>query len=220
MAKDVSFSEYALKLCTILSDYDWTNVQRLGEDLEKIRGTEKQLFLCGNGGSAANAIHLANDYLFGIAKDGGSPLRVTALPANQSVMTCLANDISYDEVFSIQLDAFASEGDILIALSGSGNSPNIVNAIKKAKEKGVKSYAILGYSGGQCLNLADVPIHFPIEDMQISEDLQIMVGHMIMQKLAGAAVPTTSDASEKPSPASLARARWERWAGTAYQASR
>ena len=71
----------------------------------------------------------------------------------------------------------------MVALSGSGNSPNIVRVIEQAKMMGVKSYAILGFSGGKCKELADVPIHFPVDDMQISEDMQIIVGHMMMQWL-------------------------------------
>ena len=77
----------------------------------------------------------------------------------------------------------ANPNDVLIVLSGSGNSPNIVAALEQAKAMNVKSYAILGFSGGRSKQLADVPIHFPIDDMQISEDLQLIVGHMIMQWL-------------------------------------
>ena len=144
---------------------------------------DKQVFICGNGGSAANAMHIANDLLYGIAKYTGKGLRVHALPANPSILTCLANDISYDDIFSAQLSVMGSPGDVLIALSGSGNSRNIIKAVEKAKEIGMKTFAILGYSGGKCLNLADVSIHFQVDDMQIAEDLQLIVGHMVMQWL-------------------------------------
>jgi D-sedoheptulose 7-phosphate isomerase len=77
----------------------------------------------------------------------------------------------------------ANPGDVLVVLSGSGNSPNIVAALEQAKVMKVKSYAILGYTGGRCKELADVPIHFAVDDMQISEDLQLVVGHMLMQWL-------------------------------------
>ena len=106
-----------------------------------------------------------------------------ALSANPAVMTCLGNDIGYDKIFSEQLAVQAQAGDLLIALSGSGNSPNIVSTIKQAKAMGVKSYAVLGYSGGKCKDLADVAIHFPIDDMQIAEDMQLVIGHMLMQWL-------------------------------------
>ena len=113
----------------------------------------------------------------------GSGLRVSALPANSSVLTCLANDEGYESIFSMQLAVLGRRDDVLIALSGSGNSPNIVKALEQAKAMGIRSYAILGYSGGKAKALADVPIHFPVDDMQISEDLQLIVGHMIMQWL-------------------------------------
>jgi D-sedoheptulose 7-phosphate isomerase len=98
-------------------------------------------------------------------------------------LTCLANDISYDEIFSYQIEALAQKDDILIALSGSGNSPNIIKAIQTAQLIGMKNFAILGYYGGRYLEIADNSIHIPINDMQISEDMQLVVGHMIMQWL-------------------------------------
>lgn len=83
--------------------------------------------------------------------------------------------------FSLQLQTFGQPGDILLALSGSGNSPNILKAIEKGRALGMRTFAILGYSGGKAKTLVDVPIHFPVDDMQISEDLQLIVGHMVMQ---------------------------------------
>ena len=145
--------------------------------------TNGQIFICGNGGSAANALHLSNDLFFGVAKNRGRGIRAHALPSNQPVMTCLSNDLSYGEVFSSQLDLLANPGDILIVLSGSGNSTNILNVLKKAKELKVTSVAILGYAGGSALELADIPIHVPVHDMQISEDLQMVIGHSLMQWL-------------------------------------
>ncbi len=177
------YSEYAHRLRGVLDDANWVGVAQLAEELLDCWKTGRQVFLCGNGGSAANAIHLANDFLYGISKKPGSGLRVTALPANVSVVTCLANDEGYEDIFSIQLAVQAQRGDVLIALSGSGNSPNILKALEQAKRMGMKSYAILGYSGGKAKGLADVAVHFAVDDMQISEDLQLVVGHMIMQWL-------------------------------------
>jgi D-sedoheptulose 7-phosphate isomerase len=126
---------------------------------------------------------LANDFLYGIAKRPGGGLRVNALSSNASVITCLANDIGYDRVFAEQLSVMANPNDLLLVLSGSGNSPNIVAALEQAKTMNVKSYAILGFSGGRSKQIADVPIHFPIDDMQVAEDLQLIIGHMLMQWL-------------------------------------
>lgn len=169
---------------TALHTHDWSNVVLLAEALRDCWAQRRQVFLCGNGGSAANAIHLANDFLYGIDKVTGKGLRVTALPANPAVMTCLANDIAYEDIFSQQLTVQASPGDLLIALSGSGNSPNILKALARSRELGMTSFAILGFTGGKALELTDHPIYFPVHDMQVSEDLQMMVGHMLMQWLS------------------------------------
>ena len=99
------------------------------------------------------------------------------------VITCLANDEGFEKIYSLQLAVQARRGDVLIIFSGSGNSPNVLTALQEAKRIGMRSYAILGFSGGKALALADVPIHFAIDDMQISEDTQLIVGHMIMQWL-------------------------------------
>lgn len=178
-------STYRKTLTSVMRDHDWSDVGALADALERCWADDRQVFLCGNGGSAANAVHLANDFLYGIDKPRGHGLRVTALAANPAVLTCLANDIAYSEVYAQQLAALARRGDVLIALSGSGNSPNIVRALEKARELGVVSFAILGFSGGKSLALADHPIHFRVDDMQVAEDLQMMTGHMVMQRLCG-----------------------------------
>lgn len=177
------FVDYSQRLQAVLQATDWSGVARLAEELRGCWRDGRQVFLCGNGGSAGNAIHLANDFLYGISKTHGSGLRVNALPANPSVLTCLANDEGYDEIFSLQLAVQGRKDDVLIALSGSGNSPNIVKALEQAKKMGIRTYAILGYQGGKAKALADVPIHFVVDDMQIAEDMQLIVGHMIMQWL-------------------------------------
>lgn len=179
------FLNYNLRLQSVLNSIIWDKAVLLAQDVRNCWATDKQIFLCGNGGSAANAIHIANDFLYGIATRTKSKrgLKVIALPANQSVLTCLGNDIGYENIFSYQLSSLGRENDLLIALSGSGNSPNIVNAILEAKRIGMRSYALLGFRGGRCKNIVDVPLHFPVDDMQISEDIQLIIGHMVMQWL-------------------------------------
>ena len=144
---------------------------------------KKQVFIFGNGGSAGNAIHLANDFLYGISKQLGHALRVSALTANPAVITCLANDTGYANIYAHQLQVKGRPGDLLIVLSGSGNSANVVQALETANALGLKTFAILAYSGGRCRELAEVPIHFAIDDMQIAEDTQLVVGHLCMQWL-------------------------------------
>jgi len=155
----------------------------LAKSLLRIWKNNAQLFFCGNGGSAGNAIHLANDFIYGAGRRIGKGLKVEALSANPAVLTCLANDVGYDFVFSEQLKVKAEKGDVLVALSGSGNSANIIRAIEAGNKIGMDTFAILGYSGGTCKDIAKHSIHFPVDDMQISEDLQLIVGHMCMQWL-------------------------------------
>jgi D-sedoheptulose 7-phosphate isomerase len=179
------FLDYSRRLSAVLEQHDWSSVAALADELADCAVTGRGVFLCGNGGSAGNAVHLANDFLYAWSKQQGRGIRANALPANPAIMTCLANDEGYDEVFASQLAVQAREGDVLIVFSGSGNSKNILRALEKAREIGVKSYAVLGFDGGKALALADVPVHFKTDDMQIAEDTQLILGHMIVQHLWG-----------------------------------
>lgn len=182
MLKDF-FTSYAERLSHTLRTADWQPVEALALALRDCWRDGRQVFMCGNGGSAGNALHLASDFLYGIGKERCPGMRVQALSANASVLTCLGNDIGYDKVFSQQLEVMADTGDVLIVFSGSGNSANIIKAIEVAQSKGVKTFGVLGYDGGKAKDLVDVPIHFPVNDMQISEDVQLILGHMLMQWL-------------------------------------
>jgi len=177
------FAGYANRLGDVLASSDWSGVARLAQDMRTAWAAGRQVFLCGNGGSAGNAVHLANDFVYGVAKRTGGGIRALALSANPAVMTCLANDVGYERIFCEQLAVQGREGDILIVLSGSGNSLNILSVLERARTMNIKSYAILGYSGGRGKDIADVAIHFPVYDMQIAEDMQLIVGHMLMQWL-------------------------------------
>ena len=159
-------------------------IEILSEDLIDTWEKNNQVFICGNGGSAANAIHIANDLHYGLgvnANKDGKGLKVEALPANSAVITCLANDTGYENIFSHQLRVKAQKDDLLIVLSGSGNSPNIVNVLKEGNKIGLKSYGILGFDGGECKKLATNSIHFKINDMLISEDIQMIVFNICFQ---------------------------------------
>jgi D-sedoheptulose 7-phosphate isomerase len=177
------FAGYAGRLARMLQGVDWTPVSRLAYELFDCWQTGRRVFLAGNGGSGANALHLANDFLCALDKTGRSGIRAQALVTNQAVMTCLANDSGYEQVFAAQLVVLANPGDVLIAYSGSGNSANVLRALEQARRMEMRSYAFLGYGGGKAKALADVPIHFPVDDMQIAEDAQLITGHMILQAL-------------------------------------
>ncbi|EHI48728.1 phosphoheptose isomerase [SAR116 cluster alpha proteobacterium HIMB100] len=177
------FSQYQMNLSEQLSLANMAVLRELSEALYGAWLEDKQVFVCGNGGSGANANHIANDLIYGITKVKGSGIRCHSLSSNSPTLLCLANDEGYENVFSYQLSVLSKPGDILIVLSGSGNSPNIINVLQEASSMKVKSYAILGYDGGKAKKFADKVLHFPIEDMQVSEDLQMIVLHTISQWL-------------------------------------
>jgi D-sedoheptulose 7-phosphate isomerase len=187
---------YAKTLTEVLQHFDWSLVDQLQERVWQVWKTGRQLFLCGNGGSAATAIHLATDLLYGVAPDGQA-VRVESLCANPSILTCLGNDIGYEHVFSRQLRTKGGPGDGLIVFSGSGNSPNILAAIAEAKRLGMWTCGVLGYSGGKARAAVDLALHFEINDMEIAEDLQMVVGHslkrMLKQRIAKESAPHESD---------------------------
>ena len=180
---DKKIKSYIKKLTETLQDEGMSQVTLLGGALQEAWRNGRCIYLCGNGGSAANAIHLANDFIYGAGLNQGMGIRVEALSANSAVITCLANDIGYDFIYAEQLKVKAQSNDVLIVLSGSGNSQNVVNAIEIGNKIGMKTFAILGYTGGRCKEIVQIPIHFNVEDMQIAEDLQLIVGHMCMQWL-------------------------------------
>jgi len=153
------------------------------EHFEKLRQNKKNLFLAGNGGSAANANHLANDLIYGVNQHGRGAFRVHSLAANPSVLTCLGNDVGFENVFSNQLEALAESGDLLLVFSGSGNSPNILKLLEVARRLKVTTISFLGFDGGKAKPLSDHPLHFPIHDMQVVEDLHMIAAHLLMRHL-------------------------------------
>ncbi len=144
------------------------------------------IYLAGNGGSASNAIHLANDLTYGAGKVNGKGISSEALCSNQSVITCLANDIGYENIYSEQIRVKGKHGDILILYSGSGNSKNIINAINEARNCNLSVYGIVGFDGGKMASLLEESklIHFGINDMQVVEDLMMIINHIIVKWLS------------------------------------
>lgn len=176
--------DYSSRLSHAMRMDAMNGVPALGNALREAWRVGSTVYLCGNGGSAGNAIHLANDFLYGVGiHDRRGGMRVEALCANPAVLTCLANDLGYASIYSQQLRVKARVDDVLIVLSGSGNSPNVVKALETGNEMGMITFAIVGFSGGRCKQLAQHPIHFELDDMQIAEDLQLIIGHLCMQWL-------------------------------------
>jgi D-sedoheptulose 7-phosphate isomerase len=174
---------YTAKLARAMTMDAMQQIPILAAALRDAWKAQRNIFLCGNGGSAGNAIHMANDFIYGAGTRYGIGMRVEALSANSAVITCLANDLGYDHIFAEQLRVKGNHGDVLIVLSGSGNSPNVVQALQTANSLGMTTFAVLGFSGGKCKELAQHPLHFPMDDMQIAEDIQLIIGHICMQWL-------------------------------------
>lgn len=152
--------------------------------LEEARAVGKRIFICGNGGSAATASHYCSDFNKGVSENQNIKYNFECLSDNVPMLMAVANDISYDEVFRFPLRNKMNPGDILIGISGSGNSKNVVNAFEYAKEIGGTVIAIVGYNGGKMKKMADYSIHVDINDMQISEDIHMIIDHMMMYVLS------------------------------------
>ena len=145
------------------------------------RDKKREIFLAGNGGSAANANHLATDLMYAANARGKGTFRVHSLASNPSVLSCIANDTGYQNIFATQLNALAQSGDLLLVFSGSGNSPNIIKALEAARGLGVISISFLGFDGGKAKGLTDYALHFPVHDMQIAEDLHMIAAHLLLK---------------------------------------
>lgn len=147
--------------------------------IEKIKAGGS-VYFCGNGGSAADAQHLAAE-LSGRFYFDRQPLSADALHCNTSFLTAVANDYSYDIIYSRLLSGIGRKGDILVGLSTSGNSKNIVNAFARAKEMGIDTIALTGSKGGEMKNVADLCICIPSDDTPRIQESHIMVGHIICE---------------------------------------
>ena len=172
---------YLKELKTALDILDLAAVERARAWVGQTRQEGRQLFLCGNGGSAATASHLANDLGKGASygKPSSQRFRVIALTDNVPWMTALANDVGYESIFAEQLRNLGQAGDLLIAISGSGNSPNVLKAVEVARERGMKTIGWCGFGGGQLAGLVDLPVVVDSHHMGRVEDVHAILMHLI-----------------------------------------
>lgn len=162
------------------------DVDEITEAVEAIRAAydrEATIYVFGNGGSAATASHFVCDFNKGISEKRNRKFNLICLSDNTPIVTAIANDISYDEIFSFQLKNKLKADDLIMAISGSGNSKNVIKAVEYAKEIGTKVVGITGYSGGKLKELADYHMHVNIDDMQITEDVHMAFDHMMYRVL-------------------------------------
>jgi D-sedoheptulose 7-phosphate isomerase len=149
---------------------------KCAEVVSKALAQDNTIFWCGNGGSAAESSHLAVE-LIGRFKNNRRALPSLSLNADTSAITCIANDFGYEEIFARQLEGLGKKGDVLIVLSSSGKSENILRVLRKAKEMGVTSIALLGKGGGQALALSDYSIVIESDETARIQELHLLIGH-------------------------------------------
>lgn len=153
--------------------------------LEHARISGKRIFICGNGGSASTAAHLECDFNKGISYAQDVKYDIECLSDNVPMMMAIANDIGYEDIFVVPLRNKLKKGDIVIGISGSGNSENVLKAIQYANDLGADTIAFTGYSGGRLKKAAKHHIHVGIDNMQIVEDVHLVLNHMMMFILSG-----------------------------------
>ncbi len=175
--------KYLEKEISAINSLDLESINTVMNVLENARSTGRRIFICGNGGSASTASHYCCDFNKGISENQDKKYSVECLNDNIPTMMAVANDIGYDEVFRYPLKCKMHENDLFIGVSGSGNSKNVINAMEYAKSIGGTTIAIVGYSGGRLKEMADYHIHVNIDDMQISEDIHMILDHLMMAVL-------------------------------------
>ena len=177
----VDFANSYLKyLESVINKIDLKSIGRFIETLIYARKSGSTVYFIGNGGSASTASHFANDLSIG-TNSYEKPFRVISLTDNHSVMTAIANDFGYEEVFVRQLRVLGREGDVLVGISASGNSVNLIKAFDYAKSVGIKTIAITAFDGGNLKKIADDGIHVPTDDKEYgpSEDVHIILDHLV-----------------------------------------
>jgi D-sedoheptulose 7-phosphate isomerase len=179
-------SQYALYLSDLLAELDYEAVERVGHAFERARVAGRTIFLLGNGGSAATASHFANDLGLGPRVLGGKAYRAISLTDNTAFVTAAGNDLGYDTVFVEQLKTLMVAGDVVVGISASGNSPNVVKAIEYARAHRAFTIGLSGFDGGKLRELVDEAIHIatPKGDYGPVEDLHLVLDHLLTSYLA------------------------------------
>jgi len=174
-------SNYLRSLERLLQKVDLSAIERVANHLRAARESGAMIYVAGNGGSAATASHWVNDLGKATKQSGCAPMRVMCLSDNISWLTALANDEGYERVFAGQMENFARSGDILVVISASGNSKNLIKAVELAKSRGVLTIAFLGFDGGVLKEMVDEYIWLPTEygAYQLVEDGHSMLCHIL-----------------------------------------
>ena len=172
--------DYTVDVAQRVVTSDFEALAAIVQRLVQVKTDGKTVYTAGNGGSAATASHLCNDLVKGCRVNNREGFRAVCLADSNAIVTCLANDFRYEDIFSIQLKTFAVEGDVLVAFSGSGNSPNIIAALTTAREIGVCTIGFSGRDGGQMKDLCDLILIAPTDSMEQIEDMHLLYEHAMI----------------------------------------
>jgi len=180
--KKYLFDDYAFKVNQALKKVKQNEVDIIFSQIDERIGSANNIYLLGNGGSQANAHHISGDFIktFSLAS---LKLKISCLADNVCHLTAASNDLSFEDAYAILVDNIIDKGDLIIYLSGSGNSLNLVKCARKAKNKGIKQASITGFNGGALKEIVDFPVHVQFDDMEIAEDIQLSIFHYIKQRL-------------------------------------
>lgn len=174
-----AINTYINRLKTCADALDRQEIDTFIRVLLTARDEGKTIFIMGNGGSGATASHFCCDFNKGMSYRQDKKFKMICLNDNVATMLAYANDVSYEQVFVEQLKNFVQPGDVVIGISGSGNSKNVLRAIEYANQIGAVTVGLTGYNGGQLRTLVKYSVNTNIDDMQITEDIHMMLGHMI-----------------------------------------
>jgi D-sedoheptulose 7-phosphate isomerase len=174
---------YLNDVARLLTEMPVAPIQKVVDLLLEAYQNDRRLILLGNGGSAATASHLVADFQKMIFLAGGKPFRAMACTDSMPLVTAWANDTDYARVFAEQVRTWAEPGDLVLAISGSGNSPNVLQAVRVARECGATTIGLSGFTGGQLAGLVDVSIVVPCDNMQRIEDVHMVLGHLFFLQM-------------------------------------
>ncbi|MEO5928403.1 MAG: SIS domain-containing protein [Candidatus Kapaibacterium sp.] len=181
----MNFVDYTEYVGRALGSVDTAEVEKLIESIFEAYRSGATVFVIGNGGSAANASHFAQDLAKGTCSSMEQERRIRALSLTDNIafFSALGNDEGYDQVFVQQLRTFYRPGDLLVSISGSGNSPNVLRAVEFANANGMKTIGITGFSGGKLKDMVHEQVHVPLDDMCTAESIHSIVFHYVILEL-------------------------------------
>jgi D-sedoheptulose 7-phosphate isomerase len=183
MAKNFTVSNYLKSHAVLAEKLDKDVIHKAIQTIQQVFEDGHKVITCGNGGSAIAASHYITDWNKMANLATGKKFKGISLCDNIGLLTAYGNDLSYEDVFSGQLASIGQKGDLLIAISGSGNSPNVLKAVEYANNNEIDTLGIIGYDGGKLISIVRQAFLVPSYDMQLCEDMHVMFGHMVMKTL-------------------------------------